>query len=121
MGTFYYLASAYSHTDPNVRQSRYEDVQACVATLLNKRIWVYAPIVHTHDLAIKHGLPYDFEFWNEYNQTMISASGGLIFHRNDGWKQSRGCAAEVAFCKDIGKPLFFLDPEYNLLPAPEEG
>lgn len=116
MTGFYYLASAYSHPDPDIRELRFQQAQSGAALLLSKRIWVYCPIMHIHELAKRHKLPFEFEFWNEYNQAMIRASNGLIRLKNYGWEQSRGMTAEITFCALIGKQVLDLNQEMELVP-----
>lgn len=115
--SFYYLASAYSHPDPDVRQKRYEQVRDAAAALLGQGEFVYAPILQTHDMAIHHELPTEFEFWDGFNQAMIRASRGMLILRNDGWRASRGIQAEVEFCRDIGKPIYLQNHIGKIVPT----
>lgn len=115
---FLYLASPYSGS-PEERQSRFEAVCEAAARLLNDRIWVYSPIAHCHSIADIANLPFDYEFWQHYNRAMIEASQGLAWMMLDGWRQSKGLAAERAYARKIGKPVYLYlgrDNDWGLYP-----
>jgi len=97
--TFKYLASPYSHSDKKVRKERYEKTMEAVAFLIKKRIYVYSPIVHCHNIAINYELPYDAEFWKDYNYNMMISSDGIIVFELDGWNHSIGVLDEINFAK----------------------
>ena len=98
---FKYLASPYSHPDLTVRGARYTYARTAVANLLAKKIWVYSPIVHCHELALAHDLPMEAEFWWEYNRTMLAASSGLLILKIDGWEESAGVKQEREYAEAI--------------------
>lgn len=99
MSNYYYLATGYSHPDAAVRQRRFEDAMQVMTWLLRKRIWVFAPIVQCHQAAVTFGLPTDFLFWQEYDETMIAKSQGVIVYKAAYWKESKGVASEVLFVR----------------------
>lgn len=104
-----YLASPYSHEDAEVRDARYGLALAAVARLIDAGACVYSPIVHSHELSRRHALKSDAGFWWTYNRTMIRYAGRMIVLRIDGWDQSPGVAQEMAFAKQIGLRLSFID------------
>lgn len=106
--SFEYLASPYTHEDSAVRQKRYEYARHATAQLLLERRWIYSPIVHCHDLALTHELPYEFEFWWAYNRAMLSAAKGLIILRIDGYDTSKGIAQEKAYAEANHIPWSYL-------------
>lgn len=106
---YFYLASPYTHQDQAVRKQRYEDVRLATHFLLSHRIFVYSPIVHSHDMCETYNLPFTFEFWNAYNEAMILASKGLLVLKLPGWEASRGVTAEIAFAHKQNIPVFFMD------------
>ena len=83
-----YLASQYSHPNPEVREARFKAAEAATVHLLKKRIWTYSPIVHCHALAKEYKLPGDFAFWQDYNVTMLAAARELIVLYILGWDES---------------------------------
>jgi hypothetical protein len=90
-----YLASPYSDEDPKVQQRRYEAVRKMTAGFLERRFFIYSPIVHCHDLAAHHDLPKDFEFWRDYDFHMLDLAEQLWVLMLDGWNTSKGVTAEV--------------------------
>ena len=105
---FYYIASPYSSPSPQIRQQRYESVMGYVAYLLKRRIPCYSPILHTHELSIQTALPFEYEFWHDYNCAMIRPSLGLHILMLQGWEASRGIAAEIAFAGSNSLPIEYV-------------
>jgi hypothetical protein len=109
--SFYYLASPYTHPDPEVRHQRYVEMERICAEYLRNGIYVYSPIVHCHYIALNHDLPVEFDFWMGYNKSMMLASRGMIVIQLDGWSKSKGVAAEIEFCTDNNISVIYVDPK----------
>jgi hypothetical protein len=107
--SFIYLASPYTDHDPLIVQQRFELAEEAVAEMLRIHMPVYSPIVHCHELAKKFNLPKDFEFWKEYNLSMLEAARELHILRLPGWKESRGVRAESNFALMHGIPVAYRD------------
>ena len=73
-----YLASPYSDPDPLIMKTRFLLAEQVTARLLQREIWVYSPIVHCHELALKYELPTDFTFWRAYNFAMLRHADELF-------------------------------------------
>jgi hypothetical protein len=110
-GGYFYLGSPYSHAAAAIRHSRYESAADCTAWLLKGGVWVYSPIVHCHEIAVKHGLPTDAAFWSAYNHALVRTSVGLLVLAIDGWKESRGLAMEIAWADELKLPIRALNPK----------
>ena len=104
-----YLASPYSGS-VEVMQQRYEAALRIVGILLKKREWVYSPIVHAHEIAVRYAMPRDAKFWWEYNKTMMEAAERLLVLTLPGWRESVGVAMEVEFFSPLSKPILFVNP-----------
>lgn len=107
-----YLASPYTHKNPDVREQRYQ--QVCdVVTKLSKQgdYAVYSPIAHWHPIALVHKLPTDAMFWKNQNEGVINASQCVIVVKMDGWEQSIGVQMEIAFAKQHNIKIIYVDPE----------
>lgn len=102
-----YLASPYTGT-LEVMQQRYEAVRHVTATLLVNRRWVYSPIVHAHEIAVRHSLPRDFQFWMSYNDSAIEHMSGVDVLQLPGWRESKGVQYEIGIVKMLKKPLHFI-------------
>lgn len=101
-----YLAGAYSHEDEEVRQSRYEKHKQYLRYLINRKHIVYSPIVHFHPLAVEHGLPTDFQFWQQHNLSMLACCRKLFVIPN--WEESTGTKAEIEYAKSSNILIKFL-------------
>lgn len=104
-----YLASPYSHPDPLVMQQRFEIAERVTACFLRWRKWTYSPIVHCHELSKKYNLPHDFNFWKDYNFSMLRFANGFYIVGSKGWQGSVGVQAELAFARELGLPLMLVD------------
>ena len=109
--SYLYLASPYTHSTAIVRQQRYLEAIDALNWLLGNKIWAYSPIVHCHNVAMKHSLPKNFEFWQEYNHLMILNSRGLMLLQLPGWKESSGVTDELAYADSLGKPVTIMQKE----------
>jgi hypothetical protein len=108
--SFTYLASPYTHTSLDLMQQRYNEVMAATHWLLKHRIWVYSPIVHCHELAIRYRLPRDAKFWQAYNTTMLLASWRLLILTLPNWQDSVGVEYEMEVAEKHSLPINFLSP-----------
>jgi nucleoside 2-deoxyribosyltransferase len=109
--TLVYLASPYSHDDPQVMEGRFTAVCQVAAQIMAEGIHVYSPIAHTHPIAMVGDLPKHWEYWAEYDRVMIAACDQLWVAMIDGWKDSRGVAAEIEIARCMGKPVDYLTVE----------
>ena len=83
--------------DHNLMEQRYLWGAELTAKLLTEGQHVYSPIVHCHELAKKFELPRDFEFWKEYNYTMLQNSSKLLIAMMPGYLDSTGLTGEKLF------------------------
>lgn len=104
-----YLASTYSHKDPAIMEERYLAAMDCAAFLLKKEEWVYSPIVHCHELAKRHELPKDFEFWMHYNRHMVVRADVLYVLCAEGWEKSIGVYEEMKLALAMDKPRYAIE------------
>ena len=108
--SYIYIASPYTHKDPNVVEQRYLKVMEATAHFLNQGIHVYSPVVHCHELAHRHNLPKDFEFWQDYNFAMLVSAHELWVIMIDGWKESVGVQSELDYGLDY-LIVKYIDPD----------
>jgi len=105
-----YLASPYSDPEPEVMVQRFRDTMQAAHWCLTHDMIVFSPIVHCHQMAVRYGLPRDYDFWQKYNEAMIGASGGILVLLIDGWFDSKGVRSEVDLAFNRGKPVQHLIP-----------
>lgn len=97
-----YLASPYSHEDPLIMKTRFLLAEQATAILLQRKAWVYSPVVHCHELAAKHSLPTNFAYWQEYNIDMLRRCDAFYILAVSGWKESKGVTAELTVAQMLG-------------------
>jgi hypothetical protein len=105
----FYLASPYSHDDPQVVTWRYEKLKTVVANLVDQNFFIFSPILHWHPVAVDHKLPTSFEFWQSYNFHMIDVCDAMFVLQLPGWDTSIGVQAEIEYCRSKDKLTFPLD------------
>lgn len=102
---YIYVASPYSDPDPNVMADRYLEVMRYTADLIVQGQWAYSPIVHCHDMALRHDFPKHHNFWMGFDAAMILPCKEVHVLQLDGWAQSKGIEHELKFCALIQKPV----------------
>lgn len=107
--SFIYIASPYSHEDPAVREERFAAVSAFTAELVREGTVAYSPIAHSHPLAVKYGLRGDFRFWMHQNYGMLCKASRMLVLCLDGWNDSDGVQAEIAFAEQCGIRVDYTD------------
>lgn len=108
MKSLVYLASPYSNDNKNIVTARYEAVLEATARLLNQGKIVFSPIVHSHFLGEHHGLQGDWDFWKQFDETYIERCDELYVLMLDGWRESKGVAAEIELAFAQGKKVTYL-------------
>ena len=105
-----YLASPYSHPDPDIREARFHAACRAMAMLLPRGEKVFSPVVHSHPL-VAHGLPTDWEFWQAIDSEFLLYCDELAVLTLEGWEESRGVQAEIALAIHLGKPVRLIAPD----------
>lgn len=105
-----YLASPYSNPSADVMQDRFERVCRVAARLMGEGVHLYSPIAHTHPIAVQGSLPRGWEFWEQYDRKLLAACQELWIVTLDGWKESKGVAAEFAIAGEMGLPVKYIEP-----------
>ncbi len=104
-----YLASAYSHPDPHVREWRFREACRAAANLLRAGITVFSPIAHSHPIA-QFGMPTSWEFWSQVDREYLARCDVLAVLTLPGWRESVGVQAEIGFARELGLPVEFVAP-----------
>jgi len=104
-----YLASPYTHEDKEVMISRYEEALQVSARLLKENYLVFSPIVHCHPIAIAHGLPRDYEFWQAYSDSfLLRWAEAIVVLLLPGALNSKGVQAEIVLAEGTGLPVYYI-------------
>lgn len=105
-----YLAIPYSDDSEDVMAFRAEVSDFIFSELSKEGRVIYAPISSCHHIAIKHGLPRVYKFWEKMCEVFIGASDRVILICLPGWEISVGVAAELKLAKELGLGIEYLDP-----------
>jgi hypothetical protein len=109
-----YLAAPYTHDLPEIRLARFEAVTRAAAKLIETGRIVYSPLTMTHpiDLVLAHeGGTLGSKYWVKFDEAFMEFCSDMIVLRLSGWKLSSGIAREMAFFKEKGRPISFIDPD----------
>lgn len=107
-----YLASPYSHPDPDVRQARY--IAACeyTAKAMHDGFSIYSPIVYGHILHRDYKISGDWFAWRDMDLAilrsgLISVVWVLKLYK---WEESIGVKKEIEFANDRRIPIEYKEP-----------
>lgn len=104
-----YLTAPYSHPDPEIKQKRMEMFYRTDAKLSSEGNFTISPLLKVE--TTKHGkMPDSWEYWKDYSQNLLLKCDKMIVIKMDGWGYSEGVLAEIAFCKEIGIPIEYIEP-----------
>jgi Domain of unknown function (DUF1937) len=115
-----YLASPYSHSDPAVREQRFDAACATAAVLMRAGHIVFSPVIHGHPLT-RLGLPGDWLFWESQARWQLERCEEVVVLMLDGWDESDGVRAEVEIATELGKVVWFRYPVRPTTPTLAHG
>lgn len=110
---FIYLASRYTAPTKREMHENYYSALHATAWLLKQGYWTYSPILHCHEIARLHDMPTDYQFWLDYNHTMIDNSRMLLVLQNYNWKKSDGIKDEIVYARKINKPVWCIGTSHK--------
>lgn len=118
---FLYLASPYTHPDPDIQLKRFHDVCDYAAKLLSEGTPVFSPIAHSHPIAIHGETENTFDFWMTWDMPFLHLCSGVVVMTIPGWRESRGVQTEIALATKLGKSVTFSDHEERAVEELHEG
>ena len=105
-----YLASPYSHTDPNVTHRRFQAAAKAAAKLMREGYIVFSPIAHSHPVSHFLGNGLDHDFWLRQDLEFLKIAKKVVVLMLPGWQESRGVGAEVRIAGELGIPVEYMEP-----------
>lgn len=106
----WYMASPYSKYRPGI-EAAFVEASKQAAFLKNNGIDVFAPIPHSHPIAIHGGLDaYDYDLMLSWDKKFIDRCDGLIICMMDGYDISHGVKWEKEQFEKQGKPVYYMTP-----------
>jgi len=103
-----YLASPYTSPEPTVRGDRVELASIAAAQLMMQGHCVFSPITHGHHVAAHLTVSTDHEFWMAQCIPILQLCDALMLLPQEGWRQSRGVAEELAFARVNNIPVYII-------------
>jgi len=71
---------------------------------------VYSPIAHSHGIAVRSDLEFDWKAWQKIDEDMILRCDELwVATSIPSWRESVGVAAEIEFALSHEIPVRFVD------------
>lgn len=123
-----YLASPYSHPDPDIRRGRAQIAAAVAAELTKRGHQVYSPIAYSTFLCRQYGIsdgcdgidgPNSHEYWLEHGLAMLRGAEQMWVLKLEGWEDSSGIAREMGEASKIGMQVQYI--EFGDLPKAQRG
>lgn len=106
----WYLATPY-RAHPDGLEQAFVDAKELSARLIDMGFEIYSPIVHSHPIApLVQSADPNSDFWLERQLPMMHAAWGIIIAKLPGWETSSGMKFELAFFRDAGKQMAWVDP-----------
>lgn len=107
---YWYLATPYSKY-PLGQEQAFADACRQAAMFIKAKVPIFCPIAHTHPIAIHGGLDeLDLDIWMPADKALMDAACGIIVCMLPTWRISRGITYEVGHFKEMGKPVFHIEP-----------
>lgn len=107
-----YLCSPYSHSDKFVQDQREAEINLIAAKLQAKyKVVIFPPIlisaVYKRLLPDKFGTT--FKYWCKVDLAAIKHCDEVWVAMMDGYKESIGVTAEIAYAEETNKPVKYID------------
>ena len=110
MKALYYLACPYSDPDPTIRENRYLEASKVAGHLMQMGYHILSPISACHEAAKQAETAFDWSYWKEFDERLISHCNALVVLALPGIGKSVGTQAEIEIAKRLGKPVYVLLP-----------
>lgn len=113
--SFIYLASPYSHPDPQEKQRRYEHICKVAGKLMEEGKKIFCPIAHSHPIEVL-GMSkvHDGPFWLDQDFAILKHAEMVYVCMMPGWKDSVGVKAEMDFAYKNKIPVAFINANYKI-------
>ncbi len=108
-----YVASPYSHPDKDVVEYRVKTVSQYSAKLLIDKQPSISPITVGTTILKYTDLPSDFEFWQQFSYDLLSVCTEIHILMLDGWRESIGVQAEIAYAEEHNITITYIKPQNN--------
>jgi nucleoside 2-deoxyribosyltransferase len=115
-----YLACPYSHSNPLIREERFQIANRATAKLMQSGIVVFSPLSHSVTISesFDDKVRLSHEFWMSQDLPILRRCDEMLVLRLAGWHESHGVKAELfeAMMNDIPITLI-CEHDIEQLPA----
>ena len=109
-----YLATPYTHDNPEIREIRFLNINEVAAKLMKDGHIVYSPISSSHQIAKDHNLPTTYDYWEKVCDAFVLWCDQVWVYTAPGWEESVGVQAEIELAKRYMKGIKYIDADYNV-------
>lgn len=103
-----YLASPYTHDDPQVRKERVQLAEAKAIELMQVGNQVFSPVAHSGRL-VEQGCVLDDSYWYDWSFSFLEHWAEILaYYRIAGFRQSKGMPAEWDWAYKHKMPIIYL-------------
>lgn len=111
---FWYVSSPYSKY-PGGHDAAFDDIcDVCVRLALDG-LKFFSPICHCHPIAASAGRRLNHYNWLALDAPVANAAYGLVVVMMQGWEDSEGVEAEIAWFKAAGKPIHYVSQDLTVI------
>ena len=107
-----YLATPYSKFLGG-REQAYHLACKMTMELMDKGMFVFSPIAHSHSIEEEARTIRDGDWWLAQDFEILKRCDELVVYKLPGWDQSYGVKHEIAFANSCGIPISYMDMENN--------
>lgn len=107
--SYIYLASPYTHQDPNVLKIREKQISEIGYVLMKHGYNLFCPITQSHRLADVAHVVLGHEECMRVDLAFLEKADELFVVKLHGWDESRGVREEIQFAKQHGIPITYIN------------
>jgi len=105
-----YLASPYTHYQPQIRNSRFQAALRYTHLQMQMGNLIFSPIVYGHSFSTLDSNLIPFEAWTDFNDQMLLLASNIHILTLEGWKESRGISYEIGKALENSIPVSYVEP-----------
>jgi len=105
-----YLACPYTNPNPRVCEDRFHAANQAAAAIMARGDIVFSPISHSHPISVDASVRTDWAFWQRFDRAILVHCRKIVVLKIEGWEDSVGVQEEIAFAREIGLCVEYIDP-----------
>ncbi len=105
-----YIASPFTSDNVFLEAERHDAVRLYTAGCIERGEVAYSPIVHGVSICHAKEIDGGFNTWRDHCLGMLAKADELRVLKLEGYDESQGVNAEIAFALDNGVPVTYVTP-----------